>query len=105
MTEVTKEKQIFFLCAVFRQGVDLTNKPKTMTNTDKETIAIFRPVPIEVEGLTEQREFGELSFSVPYATEIKPGDILQRNGKRYEVREAMADHCKGFLVVWAYSLD
>jgi hypothetical protein len=73
--------------------------------TDKETIAIFRPVPIEVEGLTDQREFGELSFSVPLSTEIKEGDILQHNGQRYKVEQLRADHCKGFLVVWAYELE
>ena len=76
-----------------------------MTNTDNETIAIFRPVPIEVDGLSIQPELSELSFSVPLSTEIKPGDILQHNGQRYEVREAITDHCNGFLVVWAYSLD
>ena len=76
-----------------------------MTTTDKETIAIFRPVPIEVEGLTEQRDISELSFSVPHSTEIKPGDILQHNGQRYEVRETIADRCKSFLSVWAYELE
>lgn len=71
-----------------------------MTTTDKDQIIIYRPVQIDVDGLSIQPDLSEVSFTVPNDIQVAEGDILQANGKHYRVDTIVDDgYSKS---VWAY---
>lgn len=71
-----------------------------MQHTEQAQIIIYRPVQIDVDGLSIQHELSELSFTVPKQIQVTEGDILQADGKHYRIDTIVDDgYSKN---VWAY---